>query len=179
MQFTGEFDPPALGVTSVPIPVAGPGTITATEEGLVAAGHRPRSTALVNALWLLSVLAALLLGRVVFRDGKILQNSFGYFVGFAGATLIGSRRKVGKKAVRLAYSWHQVGKMSVAPDGRSVVLAIASKGLLHFRPDIDAAAMLAHLEAGPAIDDADLTHAALLTEQECQHEHAEAPRYRS
>ena len=179
MQFTGEFDPPAVGVTRVPIPIAGPGTITATEDGVVAEGHRQRSSALVNALWLLAVLAALVMGRVVFQDGNMLQNTFGFFVAFAGAGLIGRRRKVGKKAVRLAYSWHQLGKMSVAPDGRSVVLTIARKGLLHFRPDSDAAAMLAHLEAGPAIDEADLTHAALLAEQECSREHAEAPRYRS
>lgn len=180
MQFTGEFDPPALGVTRVPIPIAGPGTITATEEGIVAEGHRASSSAPRIMLWILTALAGTIAGAALFPDSPRLAKIFSYGVAFAVGCLAYGRRKAGKKAVRFSYSWHQLGKTLLAPGGSSVVLEIAGKGLLHFRPDMDTAKMLAHLEAGPAIDDADLTHAAgLLTEQECQHEHAEAPRYRS
>ncbi|MEO6955067.1 MAG: hypothetical protein ABI321_24925 [Polyangia bacterium] len=177
MQFVGEFDPPALGVKRVPIPVAGPGTLTATEEGVVVEGHRSRSTAPGIMLWMLSVLVGVVAGGALFPDSRILAKSFGYMVAIAGAGAAFGRRKAGKKAVRYAYSWHQLGNTSLTRDGSSIVVDIAGAGTLHFRPSMDPTKVLEHLEDGPAID----FERTPLSDpwNELEPTPKEAPRYRS
>ena len=177
MRFEGEFDPPRMGVTRAPIPVAGTGVLEATEAGLVVHAQRARSAAPAILLWTLAVLAASFAGGALFGDGSLLAKSFTYGVAFAGAGAVFGKRRVGARAVQLSYSWHDFGGASLTPDGHGILVEIAGAGVLHFRPRMDAGEVLEHLENGPSIDFEMTAVTALFHEHELFD--VEPPRYRS
>lgn len=176
MQFTGRFAPATLGIHTASLPIAGKGTITATEEGLVVEGYRPRSAEPAIVLWMLVVCATVFATAALLPDHGDFAKWLGVGVGAATYRLAFGWRRAGKRRVRLSYSWHQYGSAALTDEGRSVVIEISGKGTLYFRPDIAADAMLLQLEHGPSIDDEERTNAIDLWQEP---ELTESSRFRS
>ena len=162
MQFTGEFDPIPLDRTRVPVAVEGPGTLTATEDGLVVEAFRARSVWPMFVVTCLAIFLAMQGGEAFFDGSMIVSRALGCVAAVLCFAIFGRLRSVRRKPVRLTYSWHQFEATKLAEDRCSFAVQLSGAGALHFRPELDAATVIAHLQCGPAIDDDDLTHAVEL-----------------
>ncbi|MCB9526708.1 MAG: hypothetical protein H6702_25475 [Myxococcales bacterium] len=144
-QFSGTFDPPALGADRSPVRVAGPGTLTLGEAELVASAFEPKGSGL-RALGFIAAIAATA-GLLTWIRVTFLPESSMVVVGaVAGVVGIGLYRLLMRGAVydrarpqtrRFPMTGLTDARADLR-DGDSLVLRIeydTFRGTLHFKPD--------------------------------------------
>ena len=122
------YDPPGMGNTRVPNPIAGEGTITIGDGGIVVVGNKSRD---VSLLAVLAFFVALGVG-IAFDLGVRLVA--GIAVAAIGA--VAATRFVGKRRIEVHYPWSAIKKVRYDAQRSAVVLLIKGakpKGELFIR----------------------------------------------
>ena len=144
--FAGEFQPPDMGRTTVPIAIIGQGSIEVGDE-LVVRGVKRAGAAGLIALMVLGVIGVMIaagialsgLGWETKSTGRVVGIG-GLALGFAGLTLIRKRQAaVSKEPLELKFPWSQVRKGDHDPAQAGAVIIHVKRSILnteslHFVP---------------------------------------------
>jgi hypothetical protein len=156
IRYGGSFEPPALGADVTPVPIAGPGHLTFTEEGLELEGFEPAGMGLRGVGYLLAVLVVA--GGVTALRTFVLPDLPMWVVGVvAGVLGIALYRRLlsgvphrAEAPVALSYAYADVvdARRDLRDEGLVVVRVLQGKarGAVHFRPAMGADALRAQLE---------------------------------
>ncbi|HGG57113.1 MAG TPA: hypothetical protein ENK31_04900 [Nannocystis exedens] len=124
-----EFFPPALGVSVVPIPITGPGTLQLEEDGLRVVGAKVANRGR-GALVMLAIFATVTF-LIVLRYflGITSSWSYGGAAASGGALLMMMLKKPAKigEEVRCTFPWSKIKKVSW--DQLSECLVVVVKGM--------------------------------------------------
>jgi hypothetical protein len=153
MRFEGEFVPPAIGSTSVPIKIAGRGTVELTDAGLAVSGFAASS----GAALLVALGTGVAAGAGAWAVKALFMPSMGIHI-VASAAIVGMItgamapvRGKSKTPRSLTYSWASVARVKEDASHKGTVLLTIKKarpkGTLHFKPDEGPARLLAELES--------------------------------
>jgi hypothetical protein len=154
--FEGEFAKGGPGVTTMPIPLRGRGSIELRSDGFVVIGWQRHVSALVILVVALGLIVAMF-GVGALASPKTLGASIGGRTVGAIIALVGGILAVGviasrSKLRRVTFDvpWHAVKKVIGTP-AREVVVTIKGtrpKGTLHFVPERNPEELQAQIAAG-------------------------------
>ncbi len=156
VRYGGSFEPPALGADVTPVPVAGPGHLTFTADGLELEGFEPAGMGLRGVGYLLAVLvvAGGVTALRTFVWPELPMWAVGVAAGLLGIALYRRllsgvpHRADAPVARRYAYG-DVIDARQDLRDAGVVVLRVTegkARGALHFRPALGADALRAQLE---------------------------------
>jgi hypothetical protein len=138
--FEGTFEPPMLGSTSTPIPLAGKGSVAITGEALVVKGFRGGGAAIALATFLVVTAAALggayLVLTLLFHRG-LSSGAVGGAIAAGIASAAAMPKRSSQKPWDLVIPWSSVKKAVVNLARKDVQITIKQhrpKGTLHFKP---------------------------------------------
>lgn len=149
MEIKGTFKPPAVGVSSMPIPISGRGVISVTSAGLDARGFVLPKNPLVPLVFGAILAFVLLSGylKVKYLPG-LSTATLTVGIAIAVGTLLAALR--GAQAVSpdakqapltLSIPWSSVAKVSRdLSDPRCLIIGVkkfSPKGTIHFEPEGD------------------------------------------
>jgi len=148
--FDGEFLPPTMARTTVPIAIVGAGSVELADQGLKARGLKRQNLTGLYALLVLAVVATFVGGLILLSTLGLGSKTSGYLVvaacflvGGAGAQLLRAKQKAASTAagqtLELAFDWAQVKKAAPDVEDPSVVVIHVKRSLLnteslHFSP---------------------------------------------
>ncbi len=149
--FDGEFVPPTVGASTIPLPLVGSGTLEVSADALVARGLKRQSLTGLMALLVVAVLGtlagtALLLSAFNFSSGK--KSSYAaagaaVVVATVGARLLRKKQLERSTAkgitLELVFEWARVKKVADDPRDPGTVIVHIKRSLLnteslHFKP---------------------------------------------
>lgn len=135
----GTFAPPSIGSTSVPIPLAGDGTLTATADGLVARAFRGGGSGLVFLTFLLTtgLVIAVVYGVTRLMHASMTASKVGAAIGSGIVVAAALPRKAKKTPWELVIPWASVAKVALDSSKTMVLVTVKKhkpKGTLHFKP---------------------------------------------
>jgi hypothetical protein len=150
--FIGTFAPPSIGSSSVPIPLAGDGSLTATADGLVARAFRAGGSGLAFLVFLLTtgVVLAAIYGVTLLMHGSMSASKVGTAIGSGIVTAAALPRMAKKKPWEIVIPWASVAKVALDSSKTMVLVTVKKykpKGTLHFKPQGSARDVVTALDA--------------------------------
>ncbi len=111
-----EYNPPGMGSTRMPNPIAGQGTFATSPSGIDVVGYKSRD---VSGLGALAVVASILLGAWLEFPMELILVATGLII--AGVTAL---RFTSKKQIQVHYAWDNVRSIRYDDPRGSVVLLV-------------------------------------------------------
>lgn len=141
MKFEGEFVPPAMGVSAVPVRIAGPGHIELQESHLLVSGFK---TGGGKGGWIALLVVGVLIGGAIVGATFFPKAPVGaikyVIMGIIGAIVFNAiRSKNGhhKEPMQLMIPWTSVKKIEANPHESTTLLIhlkkFKPKGAIYFR----------------------------------------------
>ena len=150
--FEGTFEPPVIGTSTVPIAIAGTGTLATTAEALHARGFKGSGAGLALLTFVLVTAAGMavyhLLTTHVFH--KAADGT-----GYGGAIVAGilsaaaTTKRASKRSYELVIPWSAIKDVKIDTQRGDVVIRVKKhkpRGSLHFKSANNAALLAAILE---------------------------------